>query len=119
MQTTLVSPEKVFQHHLNAIVNNDMEELMKDYTDESELWTPDGAIVGLKAISSFFTYALTLFPRDQTKFEVKKLIVKDDKVYMIWTAVSPVVNISFATDSFEIRDGKILWQTTAFQMAQK
>jgi hypothetical protein len=117
MQTTLMSPEKVFQHHLTAIVNNDLEELMKDYTEESELWTPDGPIVGLKAISSFFAYALTLFPKDQTKFEIKKLIVKNDKVYMIWTAVSPVVNISFATDSFEIQEGNILWQSTAFQKA--
>lgn len=47
------------------------------------------------------------------------MIGKDDKVYIVWTADSPVVNVSFATDSFEIKEGRILWQSTGFQMAQK
>jgi hypothetical protein len=92
---------------------------MKDYTEQSELRTPDGAIVGLKAISSFFSYAFTLFPKDKTKLEIKQMIANDNKVYFIWTADSPIVNVSFATDSFEIKEEKILWQTTAFHMVQK
>jgi len=119
MQITLINPEKVFQHHLKALGENDIEELMRDYTEQSELWTPDGDIVGLKAISSFFSYAFTLFPKDLTKFEIKRMIARDSKVYVVWTADSPLVNVSFATDSFDIREGKILWQSTAFQMAQK
>ena len=119
MQTTQINPEKVFQHHLEALGKNDMDELMKDYAEQSELWTPDGAIVGLKAISSFYSYAFTLFPKDNTRLEIKKMIVKDDKVYIVWTADSPIVNVPFATDSFEIIEGKILWQSTAFQMVQK
>ena len=31
----------------------------------------------------------------------------------------PIVTVPFATDSFEIKEGKILWQSTAFQMVQK
>ena len=119
MQTIQISPKNVVQHHLEALGKNDLEELMKDYTEQSELWTPDGPIVGLKAISSFFSYAFTLFPKDKTKFEIKKMIANDDKVYFVWSADSPVVNISFASDSFEVKEEKILWQTTAFQMVQK
>jgi hypothetical protein len=119
MQTPQLIPENVFQHHLEALGKNDIDELMKDYTEQSELWTPDGAIVGLKAISSFFSYAFTLFPKDKTKLEIKKMIAKDNKVYIVWTAESPIVNVPFATDSFEIKEGKILWQSTAIQMVQK
>ena len=119
MQTTQLNPEKVLQHHLEALAKNDMDELMTDYVEQSELWTPDGAIVGLKAISSFFSYAFTLFPKGKTELEIKKKIANDDKVYIIWTADSPVVNVSFATDSFVIKEGRILWQSTAFQMTQK
>ena len=71
---------------------------MKDYVEQSELWTPDGAIVGLQAISSFSSYAFTLFPKDKTKLEIKKMIAKDNKVYIVWTADTPIVNASFATD---------------------
>ncbi len=119
MQTTLINPETVFHHHIEAVTNNDLEELIKDYTEESEIWTPDGTMVGLKAISSFFSYVFTLFPKGNTKFELKKLIANDDKVYIVWTAESPVINIPFATDSFEIKEGKILWQSTAFHIAQR
>ena len=119
MQTSQTAQENVFQHHLEALGKNDIDELMKDYTEESELWTPDGAIVGLKAISSFFSYAFTLFPKGNTKLEVKKMIAKNNKVYIVWTADSPIVNVPFATDSFEINEGKILWQSTAIQMVQK
>ena len=119
METLEITSKSVFQHHFAAFGNNDLNELMKDYTEESEVWTPDGEIVGLEAISSFFSYAFTLFPKDKTKLELKKMIAKDDKVYILWTADSPIVNIPFATDSFEIKEGKILWQSTAFQMVQK
>ncbi len=119
MPSTQLIPEKVFQHHLEALGKNDMDELMKDYAEESELWTPDGDIVGLKAISAFYSYAFTLFPKDKTELEIKKIIAKDNKVYIVWTADSTIVNVSFATDSFEIKEGKILWQSTAFQMVQK
>jgi hypothetical protein len=119
MQTLQMTSESVFQHHLKSLGNNDLNELIKDYTEESEVWTPDGAIVGLKDISSFFSYAFTLFPKDKTKLEIKKMIAKDYKVYIVWTADSPMVNVSFGTDCFEIKEGKIMWQTTAFQMAQK
>jgi hypothetical protein len=119
MQTTTTIAEDVFHHHIGSLGNNDLEELMKDYTEQSELWTPNGAIVGLEAISSFYSYAFTLFPKGKTSFDIQKLIADDDKVYIVWTADSSVVNVSFGTDSFYIRDGKILWQSTAFQMTQK
>ncbi len=119
MQTLQITSESVFQHHLAALGNNDLNELLKDYTEESEVWTPDGDIGGLKAISSFFSYAFTLFPKDKTTLDIKKMIAKDYKVYIVWTADSPIVNVPFATDSFEIKEGKILWQSTAFQMVQK
>ena len=119
MQALQITAESVFQHHLEALGNNDLDELLKDYTEESELWTPEDAIVGLKAISTFYSYAFTLFPKDNTTLEIKKMIAKGNKLYIIWVADSPIVNVPFATDSFEIKDGKILWQSTAFQMVQK
>ena len=119
MQTLPINSETVFLHHLEAFGNNDINELMSDYTEESELWTPDGAIVGLEAIASFFSSTFTLFPKGKTHFEVKKMIVKDDKVFLVWIADSPMINVPFATDSFEIKEGKILWQSTAFQMVAK
>ena len=119
MQTTITRTESIFQHHLQALANNDLDELMKDYTEDSEVWTPNGEMVGKEAISAFFSFAFTLFPKDKTKLELKKMTANDDKIFIIWSADSPVVSVPFATDCFELRDGKIIWQTTAFEMTQK
>jgi predicted SnoaL-like aldol condensation-catalyzing enzyme len=119
MQTDQTTAENVINHHLQALGQNQLAELMDDYTEQSEVWTQDGIIAGKEAISSFYTYAFTLFPKDKTSLEIKKLIIKEDKVYMVWTADSPVINVSFATDCFEIKDGKIVWQTVAFQATPK
>ena len=119
MSLTILNSEDVLQHHLQALGQNDLEELLKDYTEESELWTQNGIISGLDNISSFFTYAFTLLPKDKSNLEIKKMIVEGDKVFLVWTADSPVINISFATDCFEIKEGKITWQTIAFQAVEK
>ncbi len=63
MQTSQITPTIVFEHHLEALRQNDLDELMKDYTEKSEIWTPDNAFVGLEAISSLYSYAFTLFPK--------------------------------------------------------
>ncbi len=119
METLQITAKETFQHHLEAFGKNDIDELIKDYTEQSEVWTPEGPIVGLEAISSFFTYAFTLFPKDATRLEIKQMIIKGDKVYIVWNADSPIINVPIGTDSFEIIDGKILWQTTAIQIIQK
>jgi hypothetical protein len=111
--------ETTLQHHLEAFGNNDIHEIMKDYSEESEVWTPEGAIVGMEAISSFFSFAFTLFPKDSTRLEIKQMIVKGNRAYIVWNADSSVINVPVGTDSFEIKDGKILWQTTAIHTIQK
>lgn len=109
----------VLQHHLSAFTDNDHEEIMKDYSDESWLCTPDGKLTGMSAIRSFFSNVINLFPAGQTKLDVKQMIVENDKAYLFWNSDSPVASIPFATDSFEIEDGKILWQTVAAQIVMK
>lgn len=119
MQTSKTTPEAILQHHLEAFRNNDIEELMKDYTQESEVWGPDGAMVGLEAISSFYSYVFTLLPKENTTLELKQQVVKQDKAFIVWSADSAAVNIPIGTDSFQMKDGKILWQSLAAHIIPK
>lgn len=118
MQATITTTEEVLNHHLEAFMNNNLDELMKDYTEASEIWTPDGAISGLEAISSFFSYVFTLLPTGSA-LELKFKIIKDEKIYIVWSADSDFISIPFASDSFIITGGKIIWQTTAAQIIPK
>jgi hypothetical protein len=55
----------VLMHHLTAFGNNNLEEIMMDYTEESEVLTAEGAIKGLLAITDFFQPSLLPFPQVQ------------------------------------------------------
>jgi hypothetical protein len=119
MQTLQVTSETTLQHHLEALGNNDLDEVMKDYTEQSEVWTPQGAMVGLQDISSFFSYGFTLLPKGKTRFEIKQMIVKEEKVFIVWDADTEAMSVPMGTDSFLIVGGKILWQSTAFHLIKK
>jgi hypothetical protein len=119
MQTLQVTAQTTLMHHLEAFGKNDIEAIMDDFTEESEVWTQEGVIKGMDAIRAFFSYAFTLFPKDSTRLELKQMIANDNKAYIVWTADSAVINVPIGTDSFEIEDGKILWQSAAFQIIKK
>ena len=119
METQQVTAQATLEHHLETFGKNDIDGIMDDYTEHSEVWTPEGAIKGLENIRSFFSYVFTLFPKDSTRLEIMKMIVNKNKAYIVWNAESAIINVPIGTDSFEIKDGKILWQSAAIQITHK
>ncbi|GEO05152.1 hypothetical protein AAE02nite_28160 [Adhaeribacter aerolatus] len=119
METLQISTDTILDHHLKAFRNNDLAELMKDYSAESEVWTPDGAVVGLEAIAAFYTYIFSLLPKEQFNLDIKQRIVKEHKAYLVWSTESPFINIPVGTDSFQISGDKIIWQSLAAHIIPK
>ena len=105
--------KEVFDHHVKAFIENDLEAVMADYTEESILITPDVTYNGLDEIKINFVSAFKLFPKDSTTFKVSKTVIKKDLAYFIWSAKAPKLELSFCTDSFVIQNGKIIRQTFA------
>jgi hypothetical protein len=111
-----ISEEKtkeILQHHWEAFQANDMEATLADYTEESVLITPDKTFKGLAEIRQNFEFAFSIFPKDSTTLTLNKSIVAGDVGYIIWEAKAPKLSFSFGTDTFIIRDGKIIRQTFA------
>ncbi len=102
--------EAVLQHHWEAFKAHDMEEVMADYTEESLLITPDTTWKGLDAIRENFRRAFAGNLEDKT-FVLKKSVVEQDIGYILWQVSTPSAELIFATDTFVIRDGKIIRQT--------
>jgi len=107
------STTAVVNHHLEAFGSNNMEELMADYTDESVLMTPDGNFTGLAEIQGLFEQVVPMFPVEGTEFVMDKMVVDNNMAFVVWHAVTPVVEAELATDTFIIKDGKIFRQTFA------
>jgi ketosteroid isomerase-like protein len=109
---------EVLTHHLTAFGSNDLNEIMKDYTEESEVLTPDGPIKGLSAIRTFFADFFVTIPSGSV-FEMKQLTVTGNAAYIVWSSKSPVASISFGTDTFFLEDGKIKLHTVAAHILPK
>jgi len=102
----------VLMHHLTAFGNNDLDEIMKDYTEQSQVLTPDGPLKSLDAIRKFFADYFFTIPVGST-FEMKQLIVSDNIAYIVWTSKSQVVEIPLGTDTFFFEGNKIRLHTVA------
>jgi hypothetical protein len=105
--------KEVLDHHWEAFKSNNLEETMEDYTEESVLVTPNATYTGLDEIRTNFVNAFKAFPKDSTTFTLNKSIAVKDIGYILWGSKTPGFNLSYATDTFIIRDGKIIRQTFA------
>ena len=112
-QISEAESKRVLDHHWEAFKANDLEETMKDYTEESVLVTPNATYTGLDEIRTNFVDAFKAFPKDSTTFTLDKSVVTKDIGYILWKSKTPTFNLTYATDTFIIRDGKIIRQTFA------
>jgi len=103
----------VLDHHLQAFMANDLDEVLADYTDESILMTPDSTYTGLDAIGGLFTALFPLFPTEGTTINPDKIEFSENMAYLVWHGESPVVSVPLGTDTFIFKDGKIHRQTFA------
>ncbi|SFT37834.1 hypothetical protein SAMN04489724_0491 [Algoriphagus locisalis] len=103
--------QQVLDHHFKAFVENNLEEVMADYTEESILITPDRTYRGLAEIRENFVNAYAALPKDSTSVTLIKSLATKDVGYIIWEADAPNFEFKNSSDTFIIHDGKIVRQT--------
>ena len=117
MATRLMTTREVFDHHFEALGKGDLDELIKDYTDDSIVIVADGVTSGLPAIRALFGgYLSTLLKPGTYEFGLDKLHVDGEVVFVVWHANCQGADITFASDTFIIRNGKIAVQTVAAKL---
>jgi len=81
------SPQEIFDHHLQALLARDVDELLVDYTDESELITAAGVARGSTGIRAAFSQ-LSAALADAT-FEIKSQTYSGNVLLLEWTLDAP------------------------------
>ena len=107
-KASTMSTEAVLQNHLRA-AKVGVDAIMQDYTDDSVLVTHDSTYRGLVEIRRFFTTLFKALPEgffDALKMNRQEIV--GEVAYILWER-KPI--ISQATDTFVVRNGKILVQT--------
>jgi ketosteroid isomerase-like protein len=109
--------EKTLLHHWQAFGAGDVEAIMADYAEDAVLISPEGTLKGHAQIRSLFTQIFTnMFPPAGSSLNLTKQIVEGEIAYILWSGSSPHCKVPFGTDTFVIRDGKIVAQTFAAQL---
>lgn len=112
MATHLMTTREVFDHHIRALGAGEIDDLLSDYTDDSVVIGPDGVTRGLPAIRAMFDNFLSGLLKPGTyDFSLDKLHVDGDIAFVLWHAKCAGADITFAADTFVIRNGKIAVQT--------
>ena len=108
---------EVVHHHLAAFGAGDVDEILKDYTDDSLLITADGTIRGLGPLREAFTgFFGGLFAPGTYEFTMDAEHIEGEVAFITWHATCASFEIPLGVDTFLVRDGKIAVQTYAARM---
>ena len=110
---------EVLEHHLKYVQSCDLEETLKDYTDETTLINMTGPKHGLAEIRAFFADSMKTCLPPETTYTSDITYVDGEMAYTVWTAESPFYSVPYGTDSYIIRNGKIVQQTFAGILKEK
>jgi predicted SnoaL-like aldol condensation-catalyzing enzyme len=110
---------EVLTHHLNCFGKGDLDGTMADYTTESRFFTPDELLRGTKAIREFFVRLFEEFAKPGMSFEMLRQEVDGDTAYIVWKAETADNHFELGTDTFIVRNGKIVTQTFAGKISPK
>jgi ketosteroid isomerase-like protein len=108
--------EAVLHHHLDAFGNQDLDEVMVDYTEGSTVVTNLGVFRGLDEIEGLFADLFDEFGQEGATIEVDDTVVEDEFAYLLWHGDTPDNVYEFCTDTFHIPDETIEFQTFAGQI---
>lgn len=109
----------VLDHHLQSFGAGDLEELLSDYADDVVVFVPDGPLVGPEAIRPMFEAMLAEFRKPGASFTMQTQSVHGDYAYTVWTAETADNVYEVGTDTFVVRDGKIVAQSFAGKITAK
>ena len=115
----MASTKDVLDHHLNCFNEGDLEGILSDYAQGAVLFTPDGPLRGADAIRPLFQAMVAEFAKPGASFSLKQQFVEGDYAYILWTAETADNVYEVGTDTFVVRDGKIMAQSFTGKITRK
>jgi hypothetical protein len=108
------TPQEIFQHHAEALIAGDIDEIVADYSDDAVFITPKGTLRGKDGIREAFTNLLNDLP--DANWEVPTQIFEDDALFIEWRAESKATRATDGIDTFIFRGDEIRLQTVRYTL---
>jgi hypothetical protein len=107
----MASTKDVLDHHLKCFGDGDLAGTLSDYAPGAVLFTRERPLRGVDAIRPLFQSMIAEFSRPGARFNMKEQFVEGEYAYILWTAETSENVYEMGTDTFVIRDGKIVAQS--------
>ena len=116
MNTRSSDTETVIRNHLQAFVNRQgVAAILSDYDDDACFCSETATYRGKQEIGAFFeNFIANMPPGTAERFTLRSLRVEGDLGYITWSAGR---EIPLGTDTFVVRNGRIVSQTFAMYAA--
>jgi ketosteroid isomerase-like protein len=115
----MLSTNDVLDRHLKSFADRDLEGVLADYPSDAVLFAPAGPLKGPDAIRPLFESLIAEFAKPGSSFTVLQRFIDGDHAYILWTAETADNSYEFATDTFVVRNGRIVAQSFAAKVRSK
>jgi ketosteroid isomerase-like protein len=115
----MTTTSDVLDNHLKCFGENDLDGVLADYSSDVVLFMPDKPLKGLAAIKPFFQAILSEFAKPGASFTMRQRYIDGDYAYILWDAETADNSYELATDTFVVRNGKIVAQSFAAKITPK
>ena len=115
----MASTKDVLDNHLKSFGEGDLEGILSDYAPDAVLFTPEGPLRGADAIRPLFQAMIAEFGKSGAVFSMKQQDVEGEYAYILWTAETADNVYELGTDTFVVRDGKIVAQSFTGKLRPK
>ena len=109
----------VLDQHLKCFGENDLDGVLADYSSDAVLFVPDRPLQGQDAIKPFFQAFFAESAKPGASFSMRQRYVEGEYAYILWSAETADNSYEAATDTFVVRDGKIVAQSFAAKITPK
>ena len=115
----MASTKSVIDHHLKCFGAGDLNGILSDYAPGAVFFTPAGLLRGEDEISSLFQAMIAEFGKPGAAFNLNQQFIEADYAHILWTAETADNVYELGTDTFVVRDGKIVAQSFTSKMTPK
>jgi ketosteroid isomerase-like protein len=109
----------VLHNHLKCFGAGDLEGILADYARDAVLFTPNGPLAGIDSIRPLFERLIEEFGKPGATFDMRLQSIEGEYAYILWSAETADNVYEMATDTFLVKEGKILAQSFAAKITPK
>jgi ketosteroid isomerase-like protein len=115
----MASTKDVLDNHLRCFGEGNLKGILSDYAPGAVMFTPNGPLRGADAMRPLFQALIAEFGKPGASFTMTQQAVDGDYAYIVWAAETADNVYEMATDTFVVREGKIVAQSFTGKITPK